>query len=174
MGKYVFDLGGGFKDEAGAKLTLFAGAEHIDMANPGSAVTSGTVLGGYGVSAWTNNNYSTDRNEWVAWTGASYATGPWTFTGAYYHYDQAAFITGGTGGTGTGCTIGAGNNPASNCAGTENEGSFSVDYRFNKHFDVYTGVNYATVAGGLAHNFQNATFSSTDQTSVYTGLRLKF
>ena len=77
QGKYVFDLAnGGFKDETGAKLTLYGGAEHIQMANPDSPVTSGTVLGGYAVNAFTNNNYYTDRNEWIVWTGASYAACP--------------------------------------------------------------------------------------------------
>lgn len=142
------------------------------MANPDSAATSGTVLGGSAVNAFTNNNYYTDRNEWIVWTGASYAVGPWTFTGAYCHYDQAAFLTGATGKTCAQKTTG--NNPGSNCAGTENEGFFSIDYGFNKHFDIYTGVNYAKVDGGPPHNFQDGTFSSTDQTSVYTGLRIKF
>jgi predicted porin len=175
QGKYTFDLArGGFKDEAGAKITLYGGYEHIDMANPGSPVTSGTALGGYNLYTGdiNNTNYYSDRKEWIGWLGASYATGPWTLTAAYYHYDQAAFLTGSAAGTCAAKT--SGNNPGSNCAGTENEGSFVVDYRFDKHFDVYTGVNYAAVAGGLAHNFENATFSATDQLSVYTGLRLKF
>lgn len=62
-----------------------------------------------------------------------------------------------------------GNTAGSNCAGTEDEASFVVDYRFNKHFDVYAGVNYVQVGGGLSSGFY-----ADSQTSVMSGLRLKF
>ena len=194
QGKYTFDLGGGFKDEGNSKLTLFGGLEHVDMSNPTANVTAGeTALGGYTLYSVTTNNYSTDRNEWIGWGGAKYENGPWALTGAYYHYDQAAFITGGTNGAGNTCASqtaanvtasqtvvkGAiagsttkqyyGNTAGSNCAGTEDEASFVVDYRFNKHFDVYAGVNYVQVGGGLSSGFY-----ADSQTSVMSGLRLKF
>jgi predicted porin len=188
QGKYTFDFGGGFKDEPGSKLTLFAGYENIDMANPSSPVAAGSeTLGGYVLYSVNNTNYYTDRVEWIGWGGAKYEVGAWTFTGAYYHYDQAAFLTGSATGTCTSKTasnvtssktpVAAGSSvmkfygdtTASNCAGTLNDASFVVDYRFNKHFDVYAGVNYSDVGGGVASGY-----AATSQTSFMTGARLKF
>ena len=54
-------------------------------------------------------------------------------------------------------------------AGTVNDGSFVVDYQFNKHFDVYAGVNYSAIDGGLASGYL-----ANNNTSVVTGARLKF
>ena len=54
-------------------------------------------------------------------------------------------------------------------AGEYHDGSFVVDYRFNKHWDIYAGVNYSTVDGGLASGF-----IANNNTSVVTGARLKF
>ena len=47
--------------------------------------------------------------------------------------------------------------------------SFIADYTFNKHFDVYAGVNFGEVTGGQASGFVN-----DNQTTVMTGARLKF
>jgi predicted porin len=53
-----------------------------------------------------------------------------------------------------------------------------ADYAFNKHFDVYAGVAYAAVDGGLAAAFPNVPTSGAnaniDTTVAMTGLRLKF
>ena len=39
MGKYTYDLGGGFKDDGpGSKLTLFGGYTHIDIAHSSAAL----------------------------------------------------------------------------------------------------------------------------------------
>ena len=46
---------------------------------------------------------------------------------------------------------------------------FVADYQFNKHFDVYTGVNFAEVGGGIGSGFMN-----DNMTTVMTGARLKF
>ena len=53
--------------------------------------------------------------------------------------------------------------------------SFLIDYAFNKHFDVYTGVSYSEISGGLAHSsFSNDPYAATDNTTVVSGMRLKF
>ena len=44
-----------------------------------------------------------------------------------------------------------------------------VDYQFNKHFDVYAGVNYSTIDGGLASGYL-----ANNNTSVVSGVRVKF
>jgi predicted porin len=187
-GKYTFDMGGGcgMKDDcSGGKLTLFAGYQHTDFANPESPVgsTAGngsnnngpgfTTIGGYQLFAINNNKYTTDKILQTAWAGAKYELpSGWSFTGAYYHADQNSWVannaacnphSAGSANAGIGKQIG------SNCAGNFDMGSFLVDYAFNKHFDVYAGVNYSVVDGGLSSGFLQ-----TDSTLFMTGMRLRF
>ncbi|MGB8871041.1 MAG: hypothetical protein WCC96_17600, partial [Rhodomicrobium sp.] len=85
-----------------------------------------------------------------------------------YHVDQNAYVSKGkTCVTATLPTTGIQIN--SNCAGSYNDGSFVADYQFNKHFDVYAGVNYSTLDGGLSSGYLN-----DSQATVATGLRLRF
>ena len=61
------------------------------------------------------------------------------------------------------------------CAGDINQVSFLIDYAFNKHFDVYTGVSYQAVDGGFADSLlTNDLFNGDNNTTVVTGLRLNF
>jgi predicted porin len=181
MGKYTYDFGGSFKDdEPGAKLTFFAGYVHTDMGNPGSsessygnAANNGTTIGNYGFSTglYAAAPFVTDKILQTEWAGASYATGPWTLTGAYYHMSQDAFKTTGTWGGSSGSAACVSTNV--NCAGNLNWGSFTVDYAFNKHFDVYSGISYSQLDGGLA-SASGTAYPHLDNTSVVSGLRLKF
>lgn len=185
MGKYVYDFGGGFKDEGPAStLTLFAGYTNIDMSNSKDAVSF--AAGGYAITP-DNNYFSTTKNLQFEWAGAKYALhSGWSFTGAYYHVDQNAFVS-----DGAACTLGGASR--SNCAGSYNQGSFLIDYAFNKHFDVYAGVTYAVVDDGLAAGFpgtpctgtggattkcyQNqtsGTATSVDTAAFVSGVRLRF
>jgi predicted porin len=176
QGKYAFDFSGG--PLAGTKLTLFAGYEYIDIANPSTAVSAGSATaGGYILFSTNNTNYYTDRVQQVSWVGAKYelASG-WSFAAAFYHYDQAAFLTGSAGMSCVTVTTAnkastsfVGHTVGSNCAGTLNDASFAVDYRFNKYLDVYAGVNYSGVTGGLSSGFL-----SDNTTLVMSGLRVKF
>jgi predicted porin len=77
----------------------------------------------------------------------------------------------------------AGGASKTDCAGSYNQGSFLVDYRFNKHFDVYAGVTYARVDNGLASGFPGTpgakfgfagTGTSVDTTGFMSGVRVKF
>lgn len=168
QGKYTYEFGGGFKDDApGAKLTFYGGYENISFANPSSNPSSyigSAAIGGYLISAVTSNPYTTDKVLQLTWTGAKYELpSGWSFTGAYYHVDQGAYS-----GTVTAPAAGTIQNKA-NTAGTYNDASFVVDYAFNKHFDIYAGLNYSTLDGGLASGYLN-----DSQTSVVTGARLKF
>ena len=98
MGKYTMELGGGgYKDDApGAKLTFYAGYEHVDLNNPqdqvgigaAGAATGATTVGGYSFASVNNTAFMTTREQQIAWTGAKYETGPWAFTAAYYHQTQ--------------------------------------------------------------------------------------
>jgi predicted porin len=187
MGKYTFDLGGccGYKDGGGlkdapiegAKLTFYGGYQHTDMTNY-DGQPGGTTIGGYQLS-FLNNVLTSTRTLETAWAGAKYETGPWTVAGAYYWLHQNNFteinllatslITPGGASTG-GCAV----NKAA-CSGDLNQVSFLVDYAFNKHFDVYGGVTYQDIGGGLAHSFlSNDPYNATNNTTVVTGMRLKF
>jgi hypothetical protein len=42
---------------------------------------------------------------------------------------------------------------SSQCAGTLDAASLVVDWRFARHVDVYAGVMYSQVTGGLASGF---------------------
>jgi predicted porin len=175
--KYVFDLGGygGWKDGcglkdgncSGAKLTVFGGYQHTEMRNPTDPLVPGaTTIGGYVLGAVNNNNFVTSKILETAWAGAKYEPGgPWAFTGAYYHADQNSWIN-----ASGACTHKAGfNGASSNCSGNFDMGSFLVDYTFNKHFDVYAGVNYSKVDGGLASGF------NVDNSFLFmSGMRLRF
>lgn len=177
MGKYTFDLGGGYKDEGpSSKLTFYGGYQHTDMTNY-TGQPGGTTIGGYQLSI-LNNILTSTRTLETAWVGAKYETGPWSFTGAYYwfHQDQFSEINNilqsiGLGGPLVGgCSV----NKAA-CAGDLNQVSFLIDYAFNKHLDVYGGITYQDVSGGLAHSFfSNDPFNATNNTTVVTGMRLRF
>lgn len=179
MGKYTYDLAGGFKDEGpGAKLTFFGGYTHIDQANPKDPVLSGFAAGGYPLTVSPDNDaFTTDRILQFFWTGAKYELpSGWSFTAAYYYVNQNSFVA-----DHAPCT--AGGASKSDCAGSFNQGSFLVDYQFNKHFDVYAGVTYARVDDGLASGFPGTpgakfgfagTGTSVGTTDVVTGARLKF
>jgi hypothetical protein len=54
-------------------------------------------------------------------------------------------------------------------AGEVNEGAFLIYYPLNKHFDVYSGVNYSVNAGGLSSGCLN-----NNMTTFASGFRLKF
>jgi predicted porin len=168
QGKYTFDFGGGFKDDAvAAKLTFFAGYENISFANPSSNPSShvgSTAIGGYLISAVVLNPYNTDKVLQLAWTGVKYELpSGWSFTGAYYHVDQNSFA--GTVSAPAPGTI----QTKANSAGAYDDASFVVDYQFNKHFDVYAGVNYSTLNGGIASGFL-----SDNQITIVTGTRFRF
>jgi predicted porin len=172
MGKYTFEFGGGFKDEGPAsKLTIYAGYNHTDMTNAGPALGAsfGTTIGGY--IMFNNVNLLSTRTLETEWAGAKYEMGPWSFTGAYYHVSQNSFsLSNEFKGTTGGCAVNA-----FACAGDTQTASFVVDYAFNKHFDVYAGVTYSDISGGLAHSsFSNDAYAVTSDTSVVTGMRLKF
>jgi predicted porin len=168
QGKYTFELGGSFKDDLpAAKLTFYGGYENISVANPSrnpNSFIGSTAVGGYLISAVTLNPYNTDKVLQVAWTGVKYELpSGWSFTGAFYRIGQNAY-------SGTVSAPAAGTiQTKANSAGSYNDGSFVVDYQFTKHFDVYAGVNYSALDGGLASGFLN-----NSQTTVATGLRLKF
>jgi predicted porin len=189
---------GGLKDEpkANDKLTLFAGFVYIDLSNPDhrqSFYNGFNTIGGYqfftlgagGVGPNYNPAYDrafgSDRIQNTEWAGIRYDFS-WglNLTGAYYHWGQDSFLNnkGQNCATVTSANITnkyaspshfVGNTAGNNCAGDFNQVSFLADYVFNKHFDVYAGVSYTTIGGGLASAFLN-----DNMIMFATGVRLKF
>ena len=161
MGRYAFDLGGGFKDEGpSGRLTAFAGYVYVDRGNPDkdqSAYQYMSTNGGYVLSNPTigaQGKFTTDQILQTAWVGSAYETGPWVFTGAWYRENQNNYVVD---------TL----DPAQTKGGDLDWISGMIVYKFSKHFDVYGGVSWVDVTGGWAA-------PQHETTNFATGLRLKF
>jgi predicted porin len=167
-GKYVYEFGGGFKDEGpNQKITLFAGYQHAELSNASDPLAVGdTTLNGYVIGKVNNAAYTTHRVNQTEWAGAKYEMGAWAFTGAYYHIGMDSYNNP----SAADCVATSTHTQKSNCSGDSNTVSGLVDYTFNKHFDVYSGVAWSNVSGGLASGF----VGGLDNTTVVSGLRLKF
>jgi predicted porin len=110
----------------------------------------------------------------MEWVGARYAMhSGLNVTAAYYHITQNSWTIGlGTNGNdGLGCSA-----AGLLCAGKFEELSLVGDYIINKHYDVYTGVNWSEVTDGLANGFTGTTVGtsgSENQTTVMWGFRIR-
>ena len=159
MGKYTFDLGGGSPSGGiskapgpSNKLTFYAGYQDDRFSNPSDPVSVGdTVNGGYVIGKINNTAYSFDaKHRDIAWIGAKYETGPWTYTAAYYYGYQPFYNKTGTAAA---CSVA----DFSYCSGSLQLASATVDYAFTKHLDAYAGVVWSGAAGGLANGYTTAT-----------------
>ena len=123
---------------------FFAGYEHIRQNNPSNPLGVGaSAQGGYLLSGVEDNNLDSTKIVQVFWTGVKYAYDSKTdITLSYYHEDQNDFRLP------PACSPAAGFR--SSCAGTLNEVSLYADHHFTKRFDVYAGIAYSNVSGGLA------------------------
>ena len=123
---------------------FFAGYEHIRQNNPSNPLGVGaSAQGGYLLSGVEDNNLDSTKIVQVFWTGVKYAYDSKTdITLSYYHEEQNDFRLP------PACSPAAGFR--SSCAGTLNEVSLYADHHFTKRFDVYAGIAYSNVSGGLA------------------------
>lgn len=174
MGKYTFDLANGFEGPGpGGKLTLYAGYEHLDFSDPSDPVKAGdTVNGGYVLGSVSNTSFLyQDRVRQIGWIGAKYEIGPWTATAAWYYGHQDFY-------KGASLTLApCSDDHSSHCAGNYQTVSATVDYAFNKHFDVYAGLIWSSLRGGPANGYTTATagYPTTPyETSFLTGMRVSF
>jgi predicted porin len=158
-------------------VTAMGGYELITLSNPadGGLPAGSSTIGDYPLYAGDVNNtkYLTDRQLDVFWMGAKWAITPkLVASGAWYHVDQNNYTTAGVGGSKpTGCTnatLGA-NKIGSNCAGSLNWLSASLDYQWTKRVDVYVGLSYTEVSQGLASGF---TYNNTWNPTL--GARFRF
>ena len=125
-------------------LRFFGGYEHIRQTNPSNPLGVGaTAQGGYLLSGVEDKNLDSPKIVQVWWTGAKYAYDSKTdITVSYYQQLQNDFRVPAT------CSPSAGFR--SSCAGTLNEVSLYADHHFSKRFELYAGIAYSNVSGGLA------------------------
>jgi len=123
---------------------IFAGYEHIQQLNPSNPLGIGaSAQGGYLLSGVEDDNLDRPKIVQIWWTGVRYAYDAATdITVSYYHQQQNDFRLPST------CSTEAGFRAS--CAGNLNEVSLYVDHHFSKRFDVYAGISYSDVHGGLA------------------------
>ena len=145
-------------------LKLYGGFEYILFRNPSDDYPNGfKTIGGYFVLPGyvTSTAYDNNKILRVFWTGARYAVRDnIDVAGAFYHYYQNDYNT-------SACTDGGFS--ASSCAGTLDALSAMIDYRPAKRVDLYAGVMWSQVTGGLASGYlYHANFGPT------AGLRFQF
>jgi predicted porin len=164
MGKYVMNI-------AQDKLTLYAGYSHIQKSF--FDYTGGSAAGGYPLSVAIFIDSPAVYN--MEWVGARYAySSGLNLVAGLYHVSQNSWTIGlvATGATGIGCAA-----AGLLCSGDFTEASFVMDYIFNKHYDVYAGLNYSQVTDGLANGYPGTTVGtsgSESQTTFMVGGRVKF
>ena len=126
------------------RFRLFAGYEYIRYANPANPLGVGASdQGGYLLSGVEDNNLDSPRHTQIWWTGGKYAIDSKTdITLSWYHQLQNDFRVP------TACSPAAGFRAS--CAGTLNEESLYIDRHLTKRFDVFAGIAYSYVSGGLA------------------------
>jgi predicted porin len=170
----------------GAKYTYgpfkaFGGYEYARFSNPSDAYPGGfSTLGDYTVlpGAVTSTAYAANNKILqVAWVGAKYAVlSNLDLTGAYYYAWQNTYLAPGASPV-TACLPnvkvlngyplqGAAN---SYCSGNIQAVSGMIDWRPVKRLDVYAGVMYSNVSGGIASGYLH-----TDNLATTAGLRLSF
>jgi predicted porin len=166
------------------QFKLYAGWSHVILHNPADNVGIGAQndQGGYTVSSINNGSLPHARLLDTEWVGVKYAYNPQTdFTVAYNHAGQNSygFAANTTGVSNTGsaslatCSLPAYVNNvngatingtkyafqaaprSATCSGTIDTVSGFVDYHFTKRFDVYGGIMYSVMGGGLASGFTN-------------------
>ena len=159
-------------------LKLYAGYEHIRYMAPSHPQTAFTSIAGnflcLGCDALNNTNINNtafgvnglgNKTFQVMWVGAKYAvTENVDVIGAYYHYIQNSFF-----GTAAGGPAPCSGTEHSQCAGTFDGISAAVDWRFAPKWDLYSGIMFTQVNGGLAFGFlQRNNIAPT------VGLRFRF
>lgn len=164
------------------QFKFFAGWAHEVYQNPTNNVGIGAdaAQGGYIVSSINNAAYPHAKLLDTVWVGAKYIYNPATeFTVSYYHVMQNSYgfawntpgvtntasnslatcslpryVNNVNGVTINGTKYAYQSAPRSvTCSGTLDAVSGYVDYHFNKRFDVYGGLTYSGVAGGIASNY---------------------
>ncbi len=129
--------------------------------------------GGYWASTVTVPALSVGQQAKVlqtVWTGVKYSYDPKTeITLSYYHEGQNNY-TGSISADAKTCSNAIQSSRKSDCAGAEHFVSLYADYHVTKHLDVYGGLTFSAVTGGMSNGF---TYASTDWAPT-AGVRYKF
>jgi predicted porin len=176
------------------ELTLYGGYEYARLSSPSDLFGATATATGQTLTLNSDypsivqaNAYVNPKIQQVVWAGGKYAIlKNLDVDAGYYYIDQNNFANAatkynvGVGKTkaGIGCgpnlntaipgSIPQGANAAA-CAGDENVVSALLDWRPIKRVDLYTGVMYSEVSGGLANGF-----IVSNNTAFTTGLRFAF
>jgi predicted porin len=123
---------------------FYAGYEYIWQNNPSQPLGVGASdQGGYLMSGVEDTNLDSEKLVQIWWSGVKYAIDSKTdVTFSWYQQRQNDFREPRT------CSPAAGFR--SSCAGTLNETSLYSDHHFTKRFDLFAGIAYSYVSGGLA------------------------
>jgi predicted porin len=105
----------------------------------------------------------------VAWVGAKYSILSNLDLSAAYYYEWQNDYTYSSGGKSETCT-GPGSAQTKTCAGHEPAYSALLDWRPVKRVDVYAGVMYSEVDGGMANGYTH----TTNNTAFTSGVRVGF
>jgi len=175
-------------------LTVLGGYEFAQLTSPtnlfGATATSTgqtLVLGGGYPAVVQANAYVQPKNQQVFWIGEKYKIlSNLDFDAGYYYVQQGIFTNAATKynvgngksslGIGCGPNLNAaipGSTPqgsnSSSCAGSEDALSAEFDWRVVKRVDLYAGLMYSEVQGGLANGY-----IVNNNTAFTTGLRFAF
>ena len=153
------------------RFRFFAGYEYIWQDNPSNPLGVGaTAQGGYRLSGVEDDNLDAPKRVQIWWTGAKYAIDKKTdVTFAWYHQLQHDFRVPST------CSETAGFRAS--CAGTLNEWSLYTDRHITKRFDLFAGISYSNVSGGLAIAIPHGPgvpYNHTDNLAPVVGGRFAF
>jgi predicted porin len=166
------------------QFTLFDGGEWVRYSNPSNTSGNGfTNIGGYPVvsnavygGSINVTNYAKPLDFYALWTGVKYAITPnLDITGAYYLYIQNDFrdntATESCAANTKGAAPGYGplGTASGKCRGYENMFSTMIDYRPLKRVDLYAGVFYQRVSGGIATGYLEP-----DNFAPTVGIRVRF
>jgi predicted porin len=153
----------------GIPLTLYAGYEWIQFANPSDPQATSFIDDGFtfnnsggvnhgqistaNLTSINNNAFNalcgtgtgcSNETFQILWVGAKYGiTKNLDITGAYYQYWQNQYVSG------AGICVNPGAH--SQCAGTYQVYSAVLDWRFLPKWDTYIGVVYSIAEGGISN-----------------------
>ncbi len=142
-----------------SQFKLFAGYANDQYRNPHDQVGVGANIGqgDYALVSANNGAFPNAKILQTEWAGVKYAYDPKTeFTLAYYHEGQNGFGTAAQLATCGEARINRATLAAvrsGNCSGDLNVVSGYVDYHFTKRFDIYGGMMYSVVSGGMAAGY---------------------
>jgi len=151
-------------------VKAMAGYTHDIIGDPHTPLTLSTLtqnsIGDYPYSSISNTAYNAHAEIYhVLWFGTQYAITPeLSMNSGFYMYITDNY----SGKTQAGCLASTGGN---HCAGDEEFYSTALDYRFNKRVDVYGGVMYTRINGGM---YYNNSYLHNNAVSTTAGLRFKF